>query len=202
MKYLIGLTGLIGSGKSVVATCFAKLGIDIIDTDAIAHAITGINGDAIHTIKSVFGQKYITTTNALNRELIRDLIFQDFEAKQQLEAILHPLIFSKTQELIAISSSPYTIIVVPLLFKSLKYMSLIQHSILVDCPTELLIKRVIARSNLTISQINSILSYQSPRDLQLSLCDDVLNNNTGVAELYNNVLKLDIKYKNLCTNIL
>lgn len=202
MKYLIGLTGLIGSGKSIVADGFTRLGIDIIDTDAIAHEITGINGIALENIKNTFGKTYITQDNAMNRIRMRELVFRNLEAKMQLEEILHPLIFAKTEELIAKSMSAYTVIAVPLLFKSLKYMSLIHRSIFVDCSEEQIIERVILRSSLTIPQIKSILDNQTPRAIQLSLCDDILNNNKSINELYNSVLKLDAKYKDLYQNIL
>lgn len=202
MKYLIGLTGLIGSGKSIVAEEFTRLGIDIIDTDAIAHKITGINGIALENIKNTFGKTYITQDNAMNRIRMRELVFRNLEAKMQLEEILHPLIFAKTEELIAQSTSTYTVIAVPLLFKSLKYMSLIHRSIFVDCSEEQIIERVILRSSLTIPQIKSILENQTPRAIQMSLCDDILNNNKSINELYNSVLKLDAKYKDLYQNIL
>lgn len=202
MKYLIGLTGLIGSGKSVVAKQFMSLGIDVIDTDAIAHEITGKDGAAIRTIKQIFGPGYITVDNTLNRSRMRALIFSDSRAKAQLEEILHPLIFIKTKELIIQSDSIYTIIMVPLLFKSLKYMSFINQSIFIDCTEKTLIKRVMLRNNLNPTQIKTILQAQAPRDLQLSLCDHVLNNNTNMQELYNSVLKLDVRFREFCQNIL
>lgn len=202
MKYLVGLTGLIGSGKSMVAKHFASLDIDIIDTDAIAHELTEENGEAINAIKQVFGPIYITPNNALNRNLMRERIFSDVTAKTELENILHPLIFIKTQELITQSNSIYTIIMVPLLFKSLKYMSLINQSIFVDCKEKTLIQRVMLRSHLNAMQIKTMLRAQAPRYLQLSLCDHILNNNTSIEELYNSVLKLDLKLRRFCQNIL
>lgn len=201
-QYLVGLTGLIGSGKSVVAAHFANLGINIIDTDILAHEITSSNGVAIEQIKKTFGTTYLDKTNALDRKSMRELIFQDHGARLTLENILHPLILAKTHELIAVSQSPYTIIAVPLLFKSLQYMSLIGRSIFVDCPEELLVKRIKQRSSLSPEHIKAILKSQAPREIQVTLADDILNNNKSLNELYNNVLKLDIKYRNFYSNTL
>lgn len=202
MKFIVGLTGLIGSGKSMVAHKFQHLGIDIIDTDKIAHDITSHNGIAIAKIRQNFGKNYINMENSLDRPKMRELIFSDQHAKIQLENILHPIILKETHKLIAASKSPYTIIAVPLLFKSLTYMSLIHRSIFVDCNKADLIKRVSARSNLSHTQINAILKSQVPPKIQLSLCDDVLDNNHSLPEMYNNVLKLDNKYRTFCQNII
>lgn len=201
MKLIIGLTGLIGSGKSVVAEEFQKLGIDIIDTDKIAHEITSTNGTAIDKIRKIFGKNYINPDNSLNRIKMRDLIFNEKSSKLKLENILHPLIIEKTRRLITQSNSPYIIVAVPLLFKSLKYMSFIHRSVFVDCRRNILIKRVIARNNLSRTQINAILENQVARKIQLLLCDDILDNNSTVEEMYNSVLELDHKYRNFCQNI-
>jgi len=202
MKYLIGLTGLLGSGKSVVAGEFKRLGAFIIDTDQIAHEITSPNGQAITKIKACFGASYLDHNNALDRKKMRELIFNNLAAKSKLEEILHPIILTKTKNLILQSSSSYNIIAVPLLFKSLNYLSLIDRSIFVDSKKDLLLKRVMLRNNLTKQQINSILKAQTPRDVQILLCDDVLANNSTIDELYNSILNLDIKYKTLCQNII
>ena len=202
MKYLIGLTGLLGSGKSVVADEFSRLGAFIIDTDEIAHEITSPNGQAITKIKACFGSSYLDHNNALNRKKMLDLVFNNLAARSELEEILHPIILAKTKKLILQSNSVYNIIAVPLLFKSLKYLSMIDRSLFVDSEEELLLNRVMLRSKLTKQQISSILNAQTPRDVQILLCDDVLANNSTIDELYNNVLKLDIKYKNLCQNII
>jgi dephospho-CoA kinase len=200
MQYIVGLTGLIGSGKSVAAKYFSDIGIDIVDTDHIAHMITNKNGIAIHSIHQEFGKEYITSDNSLNRDKMRKLIFSDKKAKTALEKILHPLIYKESIEQINQSSSLYTIVAVPLLFKSLKFMSIINRSIFVDCNEKTLIKRVISRNGMLTHEVQNIIKSQSPRDTQLLLCDDILSNNQTLNELYNNVLKLDTKYKNLWLN--
>jgi dephospho-CoA kinase len=93
VKNIIGLTGLIGSGKSLVADYFAQLGVEIIDTDAISHILTSANGGAIQEIRSKFGSDFITVNQDLNRDKMRNLIFKNMQAKKDLEQIIHPLIY-------------------------------------------------------------------------------------------------------------
>lgn len=195
MKYIIGLTGLMGSGKSAVATEFARLGIDIIDTDVISHQITAPDGIAISSIIEEFGSEFITADGALNRAFMRELICSNIAHKFRLENILHPLILRECRAQIKISKSPYVIVVIPLLFKSLYSMSLIQRSIFVDCNKDILITRIIKRDNLNPEQINTILNYQTPAKLQLQLCDDIIDNNITLEKLYNSVRDLDKKYR-------
>lgn len=197
MKLIIGLTGLIGSGKSVVADQFARLGVDIIDTDKIAHDITSVNGIAMVMILQQFGKNYVNIDGSLNRDAMRNLVFQNKTAKIQLEKILHPLIYAQSKLQIVQSNSPYVMVIVPLLFKALHYLSLIHRSLFVNCNEDLLISRVMHRNNFTQAQVMSILNQQTPAEIQLSLCDDTISNNDNLQALYNNVLELDQKYRNL-----
>src|SRR5579863_10047317 len=141
MKHKIGLTGLIGSGKSLVAEYFRRLGIDIIDTDAISHAITSSGGSAMPYILEVFGEMYITDDGALNRPLMRELIFKNVIEKHKLESILHPLIFEEVVVKVSQTKGIYSVIVVPLLFQSPLYHRYVDKSIFVDCDEAAIIDR-------------------------------------------------------------
>jgi dephospho-CoA kinase len=90
--FTVGLTGGIGSGKSLVADMLAARGASIVDTDAIAHAMTAPHGPAMADIGSAFGPAYVAADGSLDRARMRDLVFSDPAAKARLEAILHPLI--------------------------------------------------------------------------------------------------------------
>src|SRR4029078_3416624 len=90
--FVIGLTGGIGSGKSAAADEFARLGATVVDTDAIAHELTGAGGAAMADIKRIFGSEFISDSNALNREKMRELVFREPAQKKNLEAVLHPMI--------------------------------------------------------------------------------------------------------------
>ena len=197
MRHIIGLTGLIGSGKSLAGKVFQDIGIDVIDTDTIAHQVTAANGAAISTIAACFGKEYLTEEGALNRLKMRELVFSNPIERRRLERIVHPLIFSESLKIINQIGSSYVIIMVPLLFKSLKYLNLINRSIFIDCEESILIMRVMDRSNMTENQVRNVLKAQMPRSCQLNLCDDCLHNHGSIPDLTEQVIKLDKSYKKL-----
>ncbi len=192
--YKIGLTGLIGSGKSLVAEYFARLGIDIIDTDVISHNITSSDGTAMPEIIDEFGEMYITADGALNRPLMRELIFKDVIEKHKLESILHPLIFNDVVVRVSQTKSIYTVIVVPLLFQTPLYHRYVDKSIFVDCDDATIIDRVMRRNGWSQEIIQAILNNQMPRAKQLELADDVLDNNKTLLDLELQVKNLHEKY--------
>ena len=192
---LIGLTGLIGSGKSTVAEIFATLGIPIIDTDLIAHQLTNSGGHAIAKIKEVFGAQFITSDGALERNKMRDLVFAKPDQRVILEQILHPLIFAEVQTQIGrCQTCPYIIVMVPLLFRSPKYLSLVKRSLFVDSNYDSLLERLKQRGNLQQSQVDAILMHQVPREKQLEMADDVIDNNGDKTSLLKQVQALHLKY--------
>jgi dephospho-CoA kinase len=201
VKYIIGLTGLIGSGKSLAADIFRDLGVDVIDTDIIAHQITSANGIAIKEIYDTFGDKFIKDSGELNRSLMRELVFSDPWSRHKLENILYPLIFAEVQNEVNTSSQSYLIVVVPLLFKSVKYINLIQRSIFVDCKEDVLIKRVINRSVINEQDVKKILNAQMPQSLQLVLCDDIIDNNSHITSLKEQIIKLNNNYKKIFKDV-
>ncbi len=201
MKYIIGLTGLIGSGKSLATDIFRDIGVDVIDTDVIARQITVANGSAIKDIRDTFGDKYITGSGELNRSLMRELVFSDSLSRHKLEHILYPQIFAQVQDEVNKSSQSYLIVVVPLLFKSVKYINLIQRSIFIDCKEDVLIKRVTNRSGINEQDVRKILNAQMPQSLQLVLCDDIIDNNSDIISLKEQVIKLNNNYKQMFKNV-
>ena len=133
MQYIVGLTGLIGSGKSIASKIFEEIGIKVIDTDLIAHQITSVNGIAIPQIIKQFGVEYINLSGELNRLKMRNLVFSQPNVRKQLEKILHPIIFMEVLKQVKANSDKYIVLVVPLLFKSFKYLSIIHRRIFIDC---------------------------------------------------------------------
>lgn len=192
---IIGLTGLVGSGKSLAADYFSRLGIDIIDTDRISHNLTGKNGAASLEIAKTFGAEYLTHENELDRSRMRDLVFRDVDSKRKLEGILHPLIFAEVIKQTNQTQSIYTVIVVPLLFSSPGYIEFIDRSIFVDCDEEISIERVIKRNGLSRQAVLDILHNQMPRQEQLKRADDIIVNNTTALDLELQIKKLHSKYE-------
>lgn len=193
--FVVGLTGGIGSGKSTVASLFAKLGAGIIDTDEIAHRLTQIEGSAIPAIRPAFGNDYINGEGALDREKMRRLIFSDAAAKQRLEAILHPLILEQARaQLQQLHDRPYVIVVVPLLPESPAFRQLVQRVLVVDCTEDTQIARVTTRSRMTETEVRNVIAQQTSRAKRLSLADDVIHNDAGMDNLSAQVASLHQRY--------
>jgi dephospho-CoA kinase len=197
MSYRVGLTGGIGSGKSTVAALFAALGVLVIDTDAISHQLTGSNGEAIPAIRSVFGNEYIDNTGALDRAKMRQLVFADKTAKVLLEKILHPLIFTESRAQAEISSAPYVIIVVPLLFETTSFKEWMNRTVTVDCSEEKQIERITRRNGMNDQTARSIMSQQLSRAQRLALTDDTIDNEGDLAVLDDQVATLNQRYLDL-----
>ena len=192
---IVGLTGGIGSGKSTVASLFAKHGAGIIDTDTIAHLLTQTEGSAMPAIQSAFGNDYISADGALNRAKMRALIFTDTAAKQQLEMILHPLIYEQAKaQLQQMQMMPYLILVVPLLPESPAFQQIVQRVLVVDCETQLQIARVIARSRMTEAEVRTIMTQQTPRAERLAMADDIIHNESSLDNLASQVAALHARY--------
>ena len=185
-KLIIGLTGLIGSGKSIVAQILQENDAFIIDTDMIAHNLTTNNYNVINQITQIFGNNILTTNGLIDRVKLRKQIFQDKAYRVKLENILHPQIMQDVQKTLQKTSAKYIIIVVPLLFKTKNYLPLINRSLFIDCPQE--------RNNMTKTEVLQILSTQVDRDLQLQLATDIIVNDDGINELRNKITQLHNKY--------
>ncbi len=194
MPYTIGLTGGIGSGKSAAAQMFEALGTTVIDTDAIAHALTAPGGAAIAPIRAAFGPDYIGAEGALDRARMRELVFTDAAKKRELESILHPLIRRRSEELVAAASGAYLMLMVPLLVESRDYRMRYQRVLVVDCPEETQIARVMARSGISADEVRAIMASQAPRAARLAAADDVIDNNRDLAHLRRQVGGLHARY--------
>ncbi len=183
MTFIVGLTGGIGSGKSAVADLFAELGAAVVDTDLIAHELTAAGGAAIEAIRSAFGDGVIAQNGALDRAAMRRMVFADAQAKDRLEAILHPLIRTEADRRCAASRAPYVVLVVPLLIESDGYRGRVQRVVVVDCPEDVQVARVMSRSGLTAEEARAIMAVQASREARLTVADDMIDNGGHFAAL-------------------
>jgi dephospho-CoA kinase len=192
---LVGLTGGIGSGKSTVADRFADLGVPLVDTDVIAHELTAPGGAAIAAIRDAFGPEVIAADGRLDRAAMRERAFADPSARRQLEAILHPMIRAETMRGIAAAAQrPYVIVVVPLLVESGAWRSWLDRVLVVDCPVEVQIERVIRRSALPRAQVEAIIAAQASREQRLQAADDVVDNGGDPSLIESQVRALHARY--------
>ncbi|WP_055324790.1 dephospho-CoA kinase [Ralstonia solanacearum] len=200
---VIGLTGGIGSGKSYVAERLAERGAAVVDTDAIAHEITAPGGAAIPKLVEAFGPDILRADGAMDRDAMRALAFSDATTKARLEQITHPLIreisLARGAAAQASDAYPYLIYVVPLLVESLtghhSWRARVDRILVVDCPVETQIARVMARNGLPRVQIESIIARQATREARLAVADDVIDNSGPLADLLPQIDRLDRAYR-------
>ncbi len=203
MRWVLGLTGGIASGKTQVANHFASLGAHLVDADVIARAIVSPGSDALQEIVKHFGQG-IVVNGQLDRAQLRQQIFADSSDKNWLDTLLHPLIrVAITEELQQAQTASYTILVAPLLFEnSLQYLT--QRTLVVDAPEALQLARASQRDGSSPETINSIIAAQMPRAQRLALADDTLDNSgpwpqtqLAIAALHQRYLQFASAYDTL-----
>lgn len=175
----LGLTGGIGSGKSTVAQFLVQRGAALIDADAAARSVTAAGGAAIPALRAAFGDGFIDADGALDRERMRALAFTDPQAKQRLEAIVHPLVGEEIQAratAAAASGTRCLLFDIPLLVESGRWPRQLDRVLVVDCTPQTQLARVAARSALDTASIERIIAAQAPRMQRLAAADAVLFN--------------------------
>lgn len=172
----IGLTGGIGSGKSTVAGELVTCGAVLVDTDAIAHALTAAAGAAMPAIAAAFGAGVVAGDGALDRARMRALAFDQPEARGLLEAILHPLIGAEAQRQAAAAGDRPVVYDVPLLAASSAWRARVDRILVVDCSEDTQVQRVMQRSGWGEAQVRKVIAQQSSRALRRSIADAVIHN--------------------------
>ena len=176
MPLRIGLTGGIGSGKSTVATMLVVCGALLVDTDAIAHALTAPGGAALPALARSFGPRIIGADGAMDRAHMRALAFGDESARRRLEAILHPMIGDEAQRQAGLAEGRPVIFDVPLLTASSAWRQRVERVLVVDCQEDTQIQRVMQRSGWSAEQVQRVIAQQTPRDTRRALADAVIFN--------------------------
>jgi dephospho-CoA kinase len=194
VKFVVGLTGGIGSGKSAAADDFAALGATVVDTDAISRELTDKGGAAIASIQRSFGKAFLDDAGGMDRKKMRDHVFADPAAKRALEALLHPMIREESARRIAAAAGPYVVHVVPLLIESPDYRKRVDRVLVVDAPEQTQIERVRARSRLSVDEVRAIMRGQVSRAERLAAADDLIDNRGSRDALRKQVGALHRKY--------
>lgn len=197
--FKLGLTGGIGSGKSLVASLLADLGATVIDTDQVAHGLTAPQGLAMEPIRLAFGNDVVRADGSLDRDRMRKMVFSDPALRKKLERIMHPLIGQEVRTLAQHADGLYTVFVVPLLVESGRWRDQVDRICVVDCDRDTQIKRVIARNNLAREQIEQILAAQATRTQRLDAANDVIDNSGSMSleDVRQQVLVLHRQWCNL-----
>lgn len=190
---VVGLTGGIGSGKSVVAARFAALGTPVIDADMIAREVVVPGQPALGEIIDAFGSEFMDSDGALNRAALRAHVFSQPAARKQLESILHPRIRAEMLHRIEALSSPYCVLVIPLLIET-GQSDLVDRILLVDVDPSIQRKRIARRDGLTETEITAVLEAQTDRETRLEAADDVIYNSGDPGDLDQKVSDLHAQY--------
>ena len=189
----IGLTGGIGSGKSVVARAFAELGVPVIDADVISRNLVEPGQPALEAIKEQLGSQFVSANGRLDRTQLREHIFTSPAARKILESILHPLVHDAIQTETVRLKSPYCIIVIPLLIEA-NQLSLVDRVLVVDASEKTCIERVALRDQTTADAAKLILSTQLDREIRLGYADDIITNEGGLDSVTDQVARLHQQY--------
>ena len=192
----IALTGGIGSGKSTVANKFQDLGVPIIDSDVISRELVKPGAACLDHIINELGSDLLTSKGILDRDKLRNIIFNDAAAKKKLEDILHPVIYQEIEDQVSKVTTPYCLIVIPLLVET-QTMDRFDRVLLVDAEKDLQIKRATSRDKTSFQIIEKIINSQANRSQRLKYADDIIDNNVNIEELNEAVLKMHEKYLEL-----
>lgn len=199
MSLVVGLTGGIGSGKSAAAAEFARLGVDVVDADDVAHALSAPGREGHRRVAAAFGDTVLAADGTLDRAKLRKLAFSDAAFRSQLEGALHPPIREEIRRRVSAWRGAYGVLVVPLLFERGGAADLVDRVLVVDCPEDEQVRRVRARSGLSEREVRAIMATQLPRGERLQRADDVIDNSGPPAAMGPAVARLDRSYRALAT---
>lgn len=200
MVFVVGVTGGIACGKTTVAKYFTQLNIDVIDADIVARTVVSKGSNTLTEIEKHFGCNAIQENGMLNRKYLRHIIFNDLSEKKWLENLLHPLIHQQIIIALQASTSPYTVLVSPLLLETNQHL-LVNRVLVVDIPEKEQIKRAISRDNETREQVEAIMKTQLSPTLRLQKADDVVTNTGSLQELYQKLDKLHCNYLTMAEQV-
>lgn len=194
MTHIIGLTGGIGSGKSLVAARFAELGVTVVNADTVAREVVAKGEPALDAIRAHFGEDIVLPNGELDRRKLRGIIFNDPAQKKWLEALLHPIIRLRIVDQLHAAISPYAILESPLLLETDQHL-LVEKIIVVDVDETTQIVRASARDGSDATQIKNIIASQMPRSEKLQKADFVIDNSGSKESTFLQVESLDKKLR-------
>jgi len=196
---LIGLTGGIASGKTLVSDFFTALGVPVIDADILAREVVAPGSEGLKKLIDYFSDGILTSNNQLDRKALREIIFKNPSDRKIVDGILHPLIRQRSEEGIARyrdQGAAYIIYAVPLLVET-NQVSRFDRVLLVDVPVELQIERIVSRDNTTRDQAQAIISAQASREERIAIATDIISNDKSVDSVREHVMHLHKMYTDI-----
>lgn len=194
--FVVGLTGGIGCGKSTVTALFANLGVQYVDADIVAREVIMPGTACLDAICRHFGNSILHSAGELDRAALRQRIFSNATDKSWLEQLLHPAIRQEMLAQLAALTSPYALLVAPLLLEN-KLNRFVQRVLVIDLPQSLQLQRAMARDSSSEQHIKAIMAAQISRTERLQLADDIITNDSSIADLAPQVAALHQQYLQL-----
>ncbi len=194
MPLKVGLTGGVASGKSVVADCFARLGVPIIDSDQIARDLVAPGSGLLQQLIAAAGLEFLTDAGELDRSALRHAAFLNANLRHRIETILHPAIFAELERQSERVDEPYHVLVIPLLAET-DFQFTLDRVLVVDCPVELQRKRLQLRDSVSSESAAAMIAVQATREQRLALADDVIVNDASLSKLEREVEALHRNYR-------
>ena len=201
MTYIIGLTGGIGSGKTLISDYFQNRGVPIIDTDVIARQIVEPGQPALQQLVAKFGQQILHNDGSLNRDELRTIAFSSSQNKAALDAITHPAIYQLSLQQIEQADYAYCIVVIPLLNQESVFTELLQRVLVVTADKSIKVERIKQRSGLSASEITRIMQSQIDDQQRLEFADDIIENNGSIEQAENQAERLHQKYLQIANSV-
>ena len=192
--FAVGLTGGIASGKTTISNLFARLEVPVVDTDVISRKLLEPGELAFDQVCAHFGDRIIRSDGNIDRSRLREIVFNERDEKSWLETMLHPLIFQRSHDaIVAHSAANYVLVVIPLLFET-NFQSLVNRILVVDCPAEQQIERLVKRDHIDEALARKMLSQQLTNDERIARAHDIIDNRSVNADLESQVESLHQLY--------
>ncbi len=195
---IVGLTGGIGTGKTAVCAIFKHLGVPVINADEIARHIMDTDKGVLQTLVQKFGHGFLDANNKIDRNKLREQIFNNPADKLWLEKFLHPLIGASITEQAKNITYPYCVVEIPLLIEA-GMQNLVDRILTMDCPEELQLQRALQRGVHSEEQIKAFISSQVTRERRLAISNDIIENTGDMPTLIKRVEQLHELYLSLAT---
>lgn len=197
--FIVGLTGGIASGKTTVANLFEERGVTLIDTDQLARDVVEPGTPALAQLVTVFGADILDAAGRLDRRRMRDRVFAAPAERRVLESITHPAIRAELVRRSQTARGPYQIHVIPLLAEG-RNRAAFDRVLVVDCPTEAQLERLMQRDGSSAEQARQMLAAQATREQRLSVADDVIHNDGRIEHLEPQIDALHARYLTLAAS--
>jgi dephospho-CoA kinase len=197
VTYVVGLTGGIGSGKTLVSDRFAELGVPVIDTDVVAREIVQPGQPTLIDLVNEFGDQILLENGQLDRDSLRHLAFADDQRKQRLDDITHPAIREATSKHVSAVNYPYCIVVIPLLTADSAFSAHLNRVLTVSCDQEIRVARVMQRNNMSRAEVERIMQTQLSDAERLDFADDVIDNSASKESALHSTDELHLEYLHL-----